>query len=247
MVKDATIIALAWPDTKVIQEGKWYDVPMSWIGVLKDGYYLAGHAALLLVNHNNNDVHYFDFGRYHTPLKYGRVRSKLTDPDIEVKIKAQVEKGEILNLDQILLDRYGNKSCHGVGRLNASIVKGINFENAYKKVIEMQNREAIYYGPLEWSGTNCSRFVVQVVLSSSKSWLTKLLIRIPYTVSATPRSNVKVLNDLPYYYEVIDGEIYKRKSKFYFFKKLFVGNATNQCDISMKSKKNIGLKKPIKA
>ncbi len=67
MVKDATIIALAWPDTKVIHEGKWYDTPMKWLGILKDGYYSAGHAAFLLVNHNNNDVHYFDFGRYQTP------------------------------------------------------------------------------------------------------------------------------------------------------------------------------------
>ncbi|WP_117880771.1 DUF6695 family protein [Aureibaculum luteum] len=222
MVKDATIIALAWPDTKVIHEGKWYDIPMKWVGICKDGHYSAGHAAFLLINHNNKDVHYFDFGRYHTPIKYGRVRSKLTDPDIQVKIKAQIENGEILNLDQILFDRYRNKACHGDGRLSASIVEGINFERAFKKVKAMQDREAISYGPFEWYGTNCSRFVVQVVLASTKNWFTKLLIRVPYTISATPRSNTKVLNDLPYYYEVINGEIYKKKSKFYFLKKWFV-------------------------
>jgi len=232
MVKDATIVALAWPDTKVILEGKWYDAPMKWLGFIKDGYYSAGHAAFLLVNHNNNDVHYFDFGRYHTPIKYGRVRSKLTDPDIEVKIKAEIEKGEILNLDEILLERYFNKACHGNGRLTASIVRGINFDRAFKKAIAMQNREAIYYGPLEWNGTNCSRFVAQIVSISSKNWITKLLIRVPYTISPTPRSNTKVLNDLAFYYEVINGEIYKRTSKFYFFKKWFVNKTASQCDIT---------------
>jgi len=28
MYNTGTIVALAWPDTKVIREGKWYDVPM---------------------------------------------------------------------------------------------------------------------------------------------------------------------------------------------------------------------------
>ena len=242
MVKNATIIALAWPDTKVIHEGKWYDIPMKWLGILKDGYYSAGHAAFLLVNHYTNDIHYFDFGRYHTPLKHGRVRSKLTDPDIEVKIKAQIKDRKILNFNEILLERYGNKACHGDGKLIASIVRGINFENAYNKVIEMQNREAICYGPLEWKGTNCSRFVVRIVLVSSTNWLTRLLIRLPYTVSATPRSNTKVLNDLPFYFEVIKGHVHKRKSKFYFFKKWFV----NKDDVIIEQLKNSDFKNPLK-
>lgn len=247
MVKDATIIALAWPDTKVIHEGKWYDTPMRWVGAIKNGYYSAGHAAFLLVNHNNDEVHYFDFGRYHTPIKYGRVRDKSTDPDVEIKIKAQIKNGEILNLDRILLDRYTTKACHGDGRLTASIVKGINFERAFNKAKEMQNREAIYYGPFEWNGTTCSRLVVQVVLASSKNWLTKLMIRVPYTVSATPRSNTKVLNDLPFYYEVIDGHIYKKKSKFYFFKKWLVGKSNDRSDATLKQVKGNSFRKPLEA
>ncbi|PKP37342.1 MAG: hypothetical protein CVT98_06190 [Bacteroidetes bacterium HGW-Bacteroidetes-15] len=103
---NATIFALAWPDTKVTHEGKWYDHPMKWIGAIdKEGYYNAGHAAFMLVNHTNGDVHYFDFGRYQAPIKHGRVRDKETDPDVEVSIKAIIENGEIKNIEELLLER----------------------------------------------------------------------------------------------------------------------------------------------
>ena len=224
MNNNATIIALAWPDTKVIHEGKWYDIPMKWIGAIKDGYYKAGHAAFLLVNHTNGEVYYFDYGRYQTPIRYGRVRDKHTDPDIEIKQKAIIEEGIITNIEEILLDRFHNKSCHGTGRLTASLVRNINFDKAYNKVKEMQKREAIPYGPFEPKGSTCSRLVTQVVFASTNNLLTKLLIRFPYTISATPRSNNKVLNDEPSYYEVIDGHLFERKSKFYTLKSLFNKN-----------------------
>ena len=217
----ATIIVLAWPDTKVVQEGKWYDVPLRWFGALKDGYYTAGHSAFLLINNGSGEIQYFDFGRYHTPMKYGRVRSKLTDPDIAMKHNGLINDGNIDNIEEILLDRYNNKACHGEGRMTASIVKNIDYAKAYTKVMQMQEREAICYGPIKSRGSNCSRLVAQVVLVSTKDWLTKLMILFPYTLSATPRSNNKVLNDCSTYLEVVDGEIYKRKSKFYGFKRLF--------------------------
>jgi len=228
MKNSATIIALAWPDTKVVNEGKWYDEPMRWVGALKDSYYKAGHAAFLLINNESGEIQYFDFGRYHTPIKYGRVRSKLTDPDISMKHKALINNGVITNLEEILLERFNNKACHGDGRLTASIVKQIDYNKAYNEVIRMQNREAIYYGPFEFKGSTCSRLVAKVVLKSTKDWLTKLMILLPYTLSATPRSNNKVLNDCATYIEIINGEFYKRRSKFYGFKRLFNWDLDNK-------------------
>jgi hypothetical protein len=221
MISTGTIIALAWPDTKVIHEGKWYDKPMRWVGAInKEGYYNAGHAAFLLIHSTTGAIEYFDFGRYQTPMKYGRVRSKLSDPDIEMKHKALISNGKILNLEEILIERFHNKACHGEGRLTASIVKNIDYNKAYQKAILMQKREAIDYGPFEFGGSTCSRFVAQTVLQSSADWLTRLLIIFPYTVSSTPRSNNKVLNDSCYYYEIRDGKAFLHKSKFYSFKKL---------------------------
>ncbi|MGB0881678.1 MAG: DUF6695 family protein [Vicingaceae bacterium] len=227
-----TIIALAWPNTKVVCEGKWYDEPMRWVGALKNGYYNAGHAAFILINNNNGEAQYFDFGRYHTPIKYGRVRSKLTDPDVELKYNAIIENGVITNLEEILLERYHNKACHGDGKLTAAIVTCIDYEKAFNKVLAMQNREAIPYGPFEFKGTTCSRFVAQTVLYSTKNWLTKLMILLPYTVSATPRSNNKVLNDCPYYYEVVNDKIQMKKSAFYWFKKMLVSEGNSEIKVS---------------
>jgi len=231
MNNSATIIALAFPDTKVSKEGKWYDVPMQWVGAIKNDTYKAGHAAFLLINNHSGAVQYFDFGRYHTPIKYGRVRSKLTDPDIEVKKTAYISNGVITNLDEILFDLYENKSCHGDGRLTASIVENLDYNRAYNKVMQMQELEAIYYGPFEFHGTTCSRFVAQVVLASTNDWLTKLMISVPYTISATPRSNNKVLNDCSYFYEIANGVLMKKKSKFYQFKNIFKPSKVNENDI----------------
>lgn len=216
-----TIIALAWPDTKVVKEGKWYDIPMNWFGFLKDDYYTAGHAAFLLINHQTSEVHYFDYGRYHTPYQYGRVRDKETDPDIAVNRKAIIENGKILNLNELILDRYYNQACHGEGRLTAAVVKKVCFDRAYHKAKSMQEREAIPYGPFKVNGSTCSRLVVQVVMAATDNKLTKMLIRFPYTISATPRSNNKVLNDEEFYYEIIEGEVYKKKNTWYPLRRIF--------------------------
>jgi Family of unknown function (DUF6695) len=221
---NATIVALAWPDTKAVQEGKWYDTPCTWLGFIKDEHWTTGHAAFLLIDNNSGKIEYFDFGRYHTPLKYGRVRDKYTDPDVTIKHHAIIEDGVVVNLEEILLERYQNKACHGDGRLTASVVKNINYDKAYAKVKAEQEREAIPYGPFELKGTTCSRLVAKVVLKSTDDWLTKLMILVPYTISATPRSNNKVLNDCCHFYEVKNGEIAMKKSKFHWFKKLFNAN-----------------------
>ncbi len=224
MYNSATIIALAWPNTKVVREGKWYDVPMKWVGAIKNNYYNAGHAALLLINHQNGAVHYFDYGRYHTPTYFGRVRDKETDPDVSVNITAEIRNGNIVNLKHLLLERFNTKACHGEGKLTAAIVHHIHFEKAYQKAKELQNREAIPYGPFKLKGCTCSRLVTQVVAASTNNWLTKLLIQLPYTVSPTPRSNNKLLNDCSHFYEIIDGEITQKKNPFYGFKNLLFYN-----------------------
>ena len=164
-------------------------------------------------------------------MKYGRVRSKLTDPDIEIQHQAIIVDGKLTNLEEILIERYHNQACHGKGRLTTSIVKHIDYNKALAKVLKMQEREAIYYGPFEFKGTTCSRLVAQTVLASTSNWLTKLMVLLPYTVSATPRSNNKVLNDCSHYFEVVEGKVLMNKSQFYGFKKLFTLKRENTIKI----------------
>ena len=56
-----------------------------------------------------------DFGRYHTPEGYGRVRDAETDPDVGIPLLAEIKNNEILNIDTILKDAVYKKANHGEG------------------------------------------------------------------------------------------------------------------------------------
>ena len=96
MIYKDFIIPLAWPEAPVRTAGGPYDKFLEKFSIYRNGYYKAGHAAFLLINHKNGDVDYFDFGRYISPSKYGRARSKETDPEVAFKIKAKIVDGEIV-------------------------------------------------------------------------------------------------------------------------------------------------------
>lgn len=215
-----TIIPLAWPDTPVIQEGKWYDGIMAKMGFLKDGFYKAGHAAIVLVNHETEEFHYFDFGRYQTPKKHGRVRDSFTDPDLILTTKPIIENNQIQNIEALLHELASLEATHGEGRLIASTKFVHNMDKAFAKAKAMQQREAIIYGPFNLGGTNCSRFVAQTAKASNLGWVKNIFIRMPYTVTHTTITNVKIINDYRHYFELKDGVLTQRKNiLFPFIKK----------------------------
>jgi len=195
---------------------------MHWLGFIKDDHYLVGHAAFLLINHTSGEVKYFDFGRYHTPVKHGRVRDEITDWELHIAESAIIRNGEILNLKDILIKLSNYKPTHGDGRMTASLIRTIDYDNAYSRAKYYQSHESLPYGPFQFRGSNCSRFVGQVVVASNPGLLTKLMLWFPYTISATPRSNNKVLNEYAYYYEVNNGQVELRRSKFFGFRRMFL-------------------------
>ena len=77
-------IAIAWPQTYCKQPGSWYDPLTALLGINRNNYYRAGHAALVLIDIQGKKCHYFDFGRYHSPFQHGRVRSAETDHDLKM-------------------------------------------------------------------------------------------------------------------------------------------------------------------
>ncbi|GAF03309.1 DUF6695 family protein [Saccharicrinis fermentans] len=89
-----------------------------------------------------------DFGRYHSPSQYGRVRGSITDPDLKVLTvpEISIDGNEILNFTEILKELQQNPSCHGDGKLHASYAP-IYFEKAYEKALEMQAMSPMPYGP----------------------------------------------------------------------------------------------------
>lgn len=206
-MKNDCIVALAWPEGMVTAPGSWYDKFLS-----KNGKYRVGHSALLLIDSEKKKSCYFDFGRYHTPAGYGRVRDVETDEDLAV-IDPIIENREIANIKNILLQLSEMKATHGEGKMYASLLTDINFSNAFSTAKAIQQKGMLPYGPFTRKGTNCSRFVATVIRSSGISFIKNLRFKYPFCVSPSPKRNVCIANH--HYYVVANNQCVKvKKNKF---------------------------------
>ena len=170
-------VALAWPKVWAKEAGDGYDRLMRGLGFNDGGFYRVGHAAVVLVNSVDSTCHYYDFGRYHAPVGMGRVRSANTDHDLAIAIKAELDGKRILNLDAILCELQSNASTHASGPMYASYVR-INFFKAQQAANKMQMKELLPYGPFEKGGSNCSRFVRQIILAGEPNWAHALRLEV---------------------------------------------------------------------
>ena len=191
---DGFAVAIAWPQTFCKQAGAWYDHLMNWMGINKSGYYQVGHAAVVLVESNTGRCHYFDFGRYHAPHGFGRVRNANTDHDLKVKTRAVVRENSIVNLREILAELLGNPSTHGTGHIFGSQIP-IHFERAYQTAAALQDQDFIAYGPFKVGGTNCSRFVNKVLMAGCSGVKSKLALYFPWMLTPTPMWNLVALGN----------------------------------------------------
>ncbi len=185
-------IVLAWPQTFCKQAGAWYDRVMYFLGINTGGYYKVGHAAIVLVDCSSGSCHYFDFGRYHAPQAKGRVRSAKTDHDLNIQTKAMVNGNEIINLEEILIELYNNPSTHGSGVIYGAQTP-IDFNRSYRLAKELQDDDFIPYGPFINRGTNCSRFVNNILRAGCTNIITKTALRLPWMLTPTPMWNLKAL------------------------------------------------------
>lgn len=187
-------IALAWPQTSCKQAGGWYDGVMKWLGINRNYFYRAGHAAIVIINSNDGVCHYFDFGRYHAPFAHGRVRSADTDHELEIKTRAffSDDRSRLLNQEEILHELSGNEACHGSGPLYGAVTP-VNFSEAYNKALDMQQKSPWSYGPFVAGGTNCSRFVRTILLNGIINPFYSLKVRFAVPFTPTPMNNVKNL------------------------------------------------------
>ena len=190
------IIVLAWPEGEVTAAGAWYDPLFS-----TDGKYRVGHSALILINSENKELLYFDFGRYHTPTGFGRVRDKETDPDIGIPISAEIEDNRIKNIKEILVHTKNKKANHGEGKLYASVLKNVNFISSYKFAKKIQEKGIIPYGPFVPKGSNCSRFVSATIRKSNPNLIKSLRLQFPFSLSPSPKRNVSISNNNYYIVE----------------------------------------------
>ncbi len=218
MENRGAIIMLAWPDTPAIQVGSWYEPLMKMFGFNKNGYYKAGHSALVLVEPETGRLHYFDFGRYHTPVKHGRVRDYFTDPDIMIKEVAEFNlKAEIVNTDKLLLALSKYESFHGKGNMHASINYNINFDKAFRFAKKQQKKDAIPYGPFAYRGTNCSRFTSRVLRAGSREFYRKIQTILSLSLTQTPLGNVMISATENNFYKVENSFVHKYRANIFTF------------------------------
>ena len=205
------IIMLAWPEGYVRAAGAWYDRFFS-----INGKYRVGHSAAVLINSKESKAYYFDFGRYHTPPGYGRVRDEETDPNLALP-RVNIKSNKIINLKEILVFLSKLKSTNGEGRLYASVLSEVSFFDAYNYAKKIQDKGMVQYGPFVRRGTNCSRFTASLAISSLPPFFKKIRLRFPFCISPSPKRNVSILNNT---YYVVDKEkvktISKSKLKAYF-------------------------------
>ncbi|MHA7059906.1 DUF6695 family protein [Aquimarina sp. M1] len=172
------IISLAFPDTFVrFSDEKKATGLLQFFGLGKNGIIKAGHAALVLIENKTGIAEYYDFGRYITPSGKGRVRSAVTDVELEIPFKAAfTSEGKLANIDQFLLWLEANpEKTHGNGRLVASVCDYICYDSAKTYILEMQQKGSIPYSTFRKEGSNCSRIVTDTILKSTD----KLRIRTP--------------------------------------------------------------------
>lgn len=209
---DGIIILLSYPDT-FVRPAYWEHSskirPL--IGVGKKHALKAGHAALLLLQKNKSEINYFDFGRYITSYGNGRLRAKETDPEVAFSIPAKFKNNELLNLEEILLYLENNpEKTHGDGRLVAGVHEEIDFNKAKLFIHQLLEKKEIPYGAFIKNGTNCARFVADIIIASSRN--KKISRKLKKLISLTPspiRNVIKATTNNKIYH------VYKQKITYY--------------------------------
>ncbi|MBD1419967.1 DUF6695 family protein [Sphingobacterium chuzhouense] len=185
-------IPISWPDKTALGDEKWMAF-LKQIGIVKNLHFKVGHAAILLIERNSGRVLYFDFGRYLSPRGYGRARSALFDPRLEISTKAQITpQGEIQNVIEILEELCEKEEAtHGGGRTFFSICKQVSFSKCVAYAEKLVAEGPILYGALAKGNNSCSRFVAQILaegMDLDDKRRRKILY--PECLKASPTSNV---------------------------------------------------------
>ncbi|MBL1409626.1 DUF6695 family protein [Sphingobacterium faecale] len=212
-------IILTWPDATIRGDEKWM-MFFKKIGIVKNLNFKVGHTGVVIVDHRNGNMLFYDFGRYIAPRGYGRARSQFSDPLLEIKIKAKFSSRKIGNLPEILEHFEGLKTAmYGEGKLLLSIVDRINFSmaRAYGDQCVMQGTYP--YGAVARNNNNCSRFITRMLIKSSQRFHFWHMINLPETIKCSPVSNlVNTVSDrMIYSYTPEDGLAHFRMNRFQSF------------------------------
>ena len=216
--KDFAII-LTWPDATIRGDEKWM-MFFKKIGIVKNLNFKVGHTGIVIVDHKDGSMFFYDFGRYITPRGYGRARSKDADPLLTIDIKANIQDNKIVNIQEIVeLFESMKPAMYGEGKLFFSIVPNIDFKKA-KAYGDQCVIEGTYpYGAVAKSNNNCSRFITRMLMISCQKFHYWHKINLPETIKCSPVSNL--VNAVPdrmiYSYSPSEGLLHFKMNRFQSF------------------------------
>lgn len=183
-------IILTWPDATIRGDEKWM-MFFKKIGLVKNLNFKVGHTGVVIIDHLDGNMLFYDFGRYITPRGYGRARSKFSDPLLEIDIKANLKQGKINNLEEIIkLFEELKPAMYGEGKLYFTIVDQINFAKAKAYGDECVEQGTYPYGAVAKNNNNCSRFITRMLMKSSPKYKSWHYINFPETIKSSPVSNL---------------------------------------------------------
>jgi hypothetical protein len=211
--KNAAVIPLAWPEMTARGQEKLWEV-LRKIGIVKNINFKVGHAAMVVAL--DTEFLYYDFGRYITPMGYGRTRSAETDPKLSLYTKPKwSDEGRLTNLEELCGELESIKhATHGDGPMFASINHETNPFRLFEYIHSIINHGYIKYNALIRSHSNCARFVAQAIQAGwdKKSHFRRRFI-IPVTLAPTPYFNVLAASENGKYiiWEKGKGTFFKNK------------------------------------
>lgn len=212
-------IILTWPDATIRGDEQWM-MFFKKIGIVKNLNFKVGHTGVVLVDHQNGSMLFYDFGRYIAPRGYGRARSQFSDPLLEIKIAAKITENKITNLQEIV-DHFENlkSAMYGEGKLFLTVVDGINYAQARAYGDQCVLQGTYPYGAVARNNNNCSRFITRMLIKSSPRFHFWHKINLPETIKSSPVSNlVNTSNDrMIYSYEPNEGLVRFRMNRFQSF------------------------------
>ena len=159
-------LVIAWPDQTARGDEAWMAF-FKRLGVVKNLNFKVGHAAIVLIQKQTGRCTYYDFGRYITPRGYGRARSALFDPRLQLDTHARFdENGQWLNTIELLHELDARSTAtHGGGRLFFSVSPALNFVKASAFAQSLVDKGPILYGAVAPENNSCSRYVAQILLA----------------------------------------------------------------------------------
>ena len=200
-------IILTWPDATIRGDEKWM-MFFKKIGLVKNLNFKVGHTGIIIINHQDGEMLFYDFGRYIAPRGYGRARSKFSDPLLDINLKAKIENNNIINIEEIVeLCEKLKFAMYGDGKLFFTIVKDINFEKAKAYGDECVTQGTYPYGAVAKNNNNCSRFITRMLMKSCPKYHFWHFINLPETIKSSPVSNLvnAVDNRIIYSYTPTEG------------------------------------------